>query len=75
MSVRQWGRGLAGVAGGCGTAAAAAAAVAGGVGEGQAGVPLEMDQLMQHTQEELVEWLQVDLHSQMQAGRGRGGGL
>jgi len=64
MSMRQWGRGLAGVAGGCGTAAAA---VAGGVGEEQAAVPLGMAQLVQHTQDELVEWLQVDLHSQMQA--------
>ena len=68
MSMRQWGRGLAGVAGGCGTAAAAAAAaVAGGVGEGQAGVPLVMEQLVQHTQGELVESLQSDLHSQMYA--------
>lgn len=43
MSMRQWGRGLAGVAGGCGTAAAA---VAGGVGEERAGVPLVLDQLV-----------------------------
>ena len=67
MSMRQWGRGLAGVAGGCGTAAAAAAAVAGGVGEERAGVPLVLDQLVQHTQDELTECLQVYLHSQMQA--------
>ena len=66
MSVRQWGQGLAGVAGGCGTAAAAAA-VARGVGEGQAGVPLVMEQLVQHTQGELVECLRSDLHSQMYA--------
>ena len=64
MSMRQWGRGLAGVAGGCGTAAAA---VAGGVGEERAGVPLVLDQLVQHTQDELTECLQVYLHSQMQA--------
>jgi len=26
-----------------------------------------MGQLVQHTQDELVKWLQVDLHTQMQA--------
>ena len=65
MSMRQWGQGLAGVAEGCGTAAAA---VAGGIGEGQAGMPLGMGQLVQHNQSEM-EWSQVDLHVQMQACR------
>lgn len=63
MSMTQWGRGLAGEAGGCGTAAA----VSGGAGEERAGWPLGMGQLVQHTQDELVKWLQVDLHTQMQA--------